>query len=74
VVEKNMHQHEVVALTQDIPELGLVRGQVGTVVEVWQEDVCEVEFADFEGRAYAFAAVPEQSLMSLSFQPVKQAA
>jgi len=69
-----MRQHEVVALVQDIPEHGLVRGQVGTIVEIWQEDVFEVEFADLDGRAYAFAAVPEQALMPLSFQPVKQAA
>ena len=38
--------HSVVALLEDLPEEGLVRGQVGTVVENWAPGVYEVEFAD----------------------------
>ncbi|MEK7752373.1 MAG: DUF4926 domain-containing protein, partial [Acidobacteriota bacterium] len=34
----------VVALLEDLPEEGLVRGQVGTIVESWAAGVCEVEF------------------------------
>lgn len=37
---------EVVALTQDIPEKNLRRGQVGTVVEMLATDGVEVEFSD----------------------------
>ena len=43
----------VVALLMDLPERGLARGQVGTVVETLAPDVFEVEFSDEEGRTYA---------------------
>jgi Domain of unknown function (DUF4926) len=35
---------DVVALTEDIPAHGLLRGQVGTVVEFLGPDMFEVEF------------------------------
>jgi Domain of unknown function (DUF4926) len=44
---------DVVALTQDVAERGLSRGQVGTVVESLAANVFEVEFCDNEGRTYA---------------------
>jgi hypothetical protein len=34
----------VVALIRDVPEAGLVRGQVGTIVEVLGPEAFEVEF------------------------------
>lgn len=48
-------QHsEEVALTVDLPELQLQRGQVGTVVDVLGGGTAlEVEFTDREGRTYA---------------------
>jgi hypothetical protein len=36
----------VVALLEDMPEKGLLRGQVGTVVEILAPGVFEVEFSD----------------------------
>jgi Domain of unknown function (DUF4926) len=30
---------DVVALLQDLPDLGLIRGQVGTIVEMYEPDV-----------------------------------
>ena len=56
--------HSVVALLEDLPE-GLVRGQVGTVVENWAPGVYEVEFADDNGRAYAMVALKAEQLMRL---------
>jgi len=64
----------VVALLQDLPEEGLVRGQVGTVVENWAPDVYEVEFSDDHGRAYAMVALKADQLMRLHHEPVQQAA
>ncbi|MCH8168750.1 MAG: DUF4926 domain-containing protein, partial [Proteobacteria bacterium] len=46
-----------VAPTDDLIERGLRRGQVGTVVELLDEDVFEVEFSDNDGRAYALLAL-----------------
>ncbi|MSU77767.1 MAG: DUF4926 domain-containing protein [Gemmataceae bacterium] len=40
---------DIVALTEDLPNRGLGRGQVGTVVEFLAPDAVEVEFSDDEG-------------------------
>ena len=61
---------DVVALTQDLPERGLSRGQVGTVVEVLGPEVFEVEFCDNNGRTYATLALRADQLMVLHYQPV----
>lgn len=60
---------DVVALTEDLPEHKLERGQVGTVVEVLAPDVYEVEFADNDGRTYAELAVKEEKLLVLHYEP-----
>jgi hypothetical protein len=44
---------DVVALLEDIPAKGLVRGQVGTLVELLGPGTFEVEFSDNSGRTYA---------------------
>lgn len=64
----------VVALLEDLPGEGLVRGQVGTVVESWAPGVYEVEFCDDEGKTYAMVAMKAEQLMRLHHQPVHQAA
>ena len=57
----------MVALTEDVPEHGLTRGEVGTVVEYLEhegERALLVEFSDQEGQAYAMVAMrPEQLLV-----------
>ena len=60
---------DVVALAQPLQEKGLLRGQVGTVVEALTEEMVEVEFSDEEGRPYAFAAVPIEKLIVLHYRP-----
>jgi hypothetical protein len=64
----------VVALLGDLPEAGLVRGQVGTVVDSWAPGVYEVEFCDDNGRSYAMVALKTEQLMRLHHEPVHQAA
>jgi hypothetical protein len=64
----------VVALLQDLPDLGLARGQVGTVVENLAPGVYEVEFCDDDGRTYAMAALKSDQLMRLLHKPIHQAA
>jgi hypothetical protein len=63
-----------VALLEDLPEEGLVRGQVGAVVENWVPGVYEVEFCDDNGRTYAMIALKAEQLMRLHHQPAHQAA
>lgn len=62
---------DVVALTDEIPELGLARGQVGTVVEELTPGVFEVEFSDNEGRTYATAPLKTDQVMVLHHEPLQ---
>ncbi len=63
-----------VALLRDVPELGLARGQVGTVVENLSPDAVEVEFSDNCGRTYATAALRAEDLVRLRRAPREQVA
>lgn len=62
---------DVVALTEDLPERGLYRGQVGTVVEILAPGVFEVEFSDDEGRAYASLTLEASQLLVLRYKPIR---
>ncbi len=64
---------DVVALTENLPQNGLLRGQVGTVVEALAPDVFEIEFCDENGRAYAILPLKAQQLMVLHYQPERVA-
>lgn len=60
-----MHEMEmfsVVALLHDLPEHGLVHGQMGTVVEGLAQGGYEVEFCGDDGRNYAMAQVHYHSV------------
>ncbi len=63
-----------VALLRDLPERGLVRGQVGTVVELFSPETVEVEFSDDQGRTYAMAAVAKGDLVQLHHRPLERVA
>lgn len=65
-----MNLLDVVALTENLPDKHLDRGQVGTLVEELAPQVWEVEFSDLNGRAYAMAAAPESHLMPLHHQAI----
>ena len=60
---------DVVALLADRPAEGLGRGQVGTVVELLDENTVLVEFSDDQGRAYAVAPCPRSELLVLHYVP-----
>jgi len=62
---------DVVALTEELPQRGLVRGQVGTIVELLAPDVFEVEFCDNDGRTYASLPLKASQLMTLHHEPVR---
>ncbi len=60
---------DVVALVEDLPENGLRRGQVGTIVEELASDVFEVESSDNKGQAYAMLPLRADQLMVLHYEP-----
>jgi Domain of unknown function (DUF4926) len=58
-----------VALLSDLPTRGLVRGQVGTIVEALDDATSLVEFCDDQGRAYAITPCPREALLVLRTIP-----
>ncbi len=60
---------DVVALTEDRPDDKLTRGQVGTVVEVLEPGVYEVEFNDDDGLTYALLPLRANQLLVLRYRP-----
>jgi hypothetical protein len=69
----NIQLLDVVALTADLPDKGLLRGQVGTVVESLAPGVFEVEFSDGQGRTYSQLALRDSQLLVLHYQPQQAA-
>ncbi len=61
----------VVALLEDLPQHGLVRGQVGTIVEQLGPGVYEVEFSDDNGKSYASLGVSAAQLLVLHHDAVE---
>ncbi len=61
-----------VALTDDLPEYNLRRGQVGTVVEILADGKAfEVEFSDRNGRTYESVGSRPDQIMVLYYEPIK---
>jgi hypothetical protein len=54
---------DVIALTQDLPEQRLVRGQ----------DAYEVEFVSTEGKTYTLLPLRAEQIMVLHYEPVPAA-
>ena len=69
----DIHLLDVVALIADLPDKRLLRGQVGTVVEILSPGVFEVEFSDDQGRTYAQLALRDSQLLVLHYQPQQAA-
>jgi Domain of unknown function (DUF4926) len=61
---------DVVALTVDLPDDYLWRGQVGTVVDTLAGGTAfEVEFSDRDGRTYESIGLRSDQIMVLHFEP-----
>ena len=58
---------DVVALTEPLPQYGLLAGQVGTIVELLAPDVFEIEFSDDSGKTYAQVPVKRGQILPLHF-------
>ncbi|AFZ38186.1 hypothetical protein Sta7437_4746 (plasmid) [Stanieria cyanosphaera PCC 7437] len=70
MITNNIKLLDVVALTVDLPEENLWRGQVGTVVEILADGTAmEVEFSDKQGRTYESLGLRPEQFMVLRFEP-----
>jgi hypothetical protein len=58
---------DTVALLKDKQELGLVQGQVGTIVEVLLDGAFLVEFSGDDGKAFAIRPIAQNELLRLQF-------
>lgn len=66
--KKQISLLDTVALLEDLPQRGLQRGEVGTVVEILAPEVYEVEFCDDDGQTYAELALRSEQLVVLHNQ------
>ena len=69
-MNRTMKLLDVVALLEDCPEKGLMRGQVGTIVAEYAQGEFEVGFSDAQGQMYALEVLRAKRLMVLHHQPV----
>jgi hypothetical protein len=53
---------DTVVLERDHPELGLRKGDLGAIVEVYSPDEVEVEFVTAGGRTRAVATLPSEEV------------
>lgn len=60
-----IHLLDVVALTTDIPEHCLERGEIGVVVECYPDNEFEVEFVAEDGYTYALVTLRGDQLLPL---------
>ncbi|MGE3272520.1 MAG: DUF4926 domain-containing protein [Chloroflexota bacterium] len=76
-MDSHVPLHASVALLTDVAvthfesaiPMMLQRGDSGTVVAVYENGDCEVEFADRNGRTYAMLPIPAESLLVLREVP-----
>jgi Domain of unknown function (DUF4926) len=76
-MNRKPNMHDVVALLEEVlakdfstaRPLMLHRGQIGTVVMIYPDGACEIEFADRDGRAYAILPIEPGKLMVLHDTP-----
>ena len=62
----NIKELDAIALTCDLPENGLKRGDVGTAVLVHGNgEAFEVEFVDYDGRTVALLTLEDVQVRSL---------
>ena len=77
---KNIHENDVVAFLIDRPEAGLHRGDIGTVIQVFESTPehlagLTVEFVDEHGKVQAQTDITDETqIVRLRYSPALQAA
>ncbi|HAZ46995.1 MAG TPA: DUF4926 domain-containing protein [Cyanobacteria bacterium UBA11369] len=61
---------EQVTLVEDMPDLGLFRGQVGTVVQQYEPGIYDVEFRFLSGREQAVVTTLRSGML-MQLHPVE---
>ena len=66
-MNKKFRLLDVVALEADLRKDGLVKGQVGTIVEELSPDEFIAEFCDNDGKTYALKVLKSSQIIILYF-------
>ena len=64
---------DVVALTIDVPQRNLRRGEIGAVVECYPDHTYDVEFVAQDGYTYALVNLQAEQLIPLREKPTHDA-
>ncbi len=64
---------DIVALTEDVPQHNLHRGEIGAVVECHPDGACDVEFVAQDGYTYALVTLRGDHLTALREKPLHDA-
>jgi hypothetical protein len=68
-----INEIDVVALTQDLPELGLNKGKTGTIVDISESGIFLVEFSNENGEMIALESLKrEQITLMTSYSQEKE--
>jgi len=62
----NVKLLDSVVLEKDIPSLGLQRGDIGAVVELYEPDGVEVEFVTGSGQTQALVTLHKQDVRAVA--------
>ena len=62
----SIQESDPVALTVDLPDHGLKRGDIGAVVLIHNQDAFEVEFVGFDGHTLALLTLSSSQVRTLS--------
>ena len=57
---------DTIVLDRDLPDLGLRKGDLGAVVQVYKQDGLEVEFVAASGRTEALVTLKESDVRPIS--------
>ena len=68
-MEQQIKLLDIVALLEDLSSDKLRKGDMGTVVEIFDNGFVEVEFSDKQGVSHAFVDISKEKLLLLHDEP-----
>ena len=68
------NEHDLIVLTTDLPDKGLITGDVGTIIHIHRNgEAFEVEFLSLEGDTVAITTVLESQARGVSNRDITHA-
>ena len=62
-----LNELETVVINKDIPEYGLIRGDIGVIVHIYENgSAVEVEFVSGEGRTVGVVILPKDDIRQIA--------